>query len=398
VSLTLLLDLDDTLLVNSTEKFLPVYLQALTRELSQYAPPEQLIGRLLDSVRRMMENRRPDCTLKEVFDESFYPTLGLDPEALAEPIERFYDEVFPTLQYITSPRPASVTLVQEALRRGYRLVIATNPLFPRKAMLHRLSWAGFSPQEYRFPLVTSYEVFHFCKPNPAYYAEILATLGWPEEPVVMLGDDLDNDIRAARMLGIPAFWLKKDGVQPPDGPFGPSASGEIEDFLPWLDSLSAEALEPDYSLPSAMLAVLLSTPAALDTYVKNVPLERWNIRPSADEWSITEILCHLRDVDGEVNYPRVKKVLEETNPFIPGKDTDPWADERGYIHEPGPAALQAFTRVRLQLLETLENLTDEEWQRTARHAILGPTRLSELVGIIAAHDRLHIRQIRELIQ
>ena len=59
-----------------------------------------------------------------------------------------------------------------------------------------------------------------------------------------------------------------------------------------------------------MLAVLLSTPAALDTYVKNVPLERWNIRPSADEWSITEILCHLRDVDGEVNYPRVKKVLE----------------------------------------------------------------------------------------
>jgi hypothetical protein len=46
----------------------------------------------------------------------------------------------------------------------------------------------------------------------------------------------------------------------------------------------------------------------------------------------------------------------------------------------------------------LMTLADKDWQRPARHAIFGPTRLQELVSIIAAHDRVHMGQVYELLK
>jgi hypothetical protein len=125
--------------------------------------------------------------------------------------------------------------------------------------------------------------------------------------------------------------------------------------------------------------------------------EAWTRRPAPKEWCLTEIACHLRDVEAEVNLPRLQMVLRETNPFLPGKDTDPWADERHYIQQDGPAALRDFVITRQELLYRLDSLQPEDWQRPARHAILGPTTQIELVGIIANHDRLHVQQVKHAI-
>jgi hypothetical protein len=124
----------------------------------------------------------------------------------------------------------------------------------------------------------------------------------------------------------------------------------------------------------------------------------WKKRPRPDEWSLLEIICHLRDVDREVNKPRLQKVLNENDPFIPGEDTDPWAQERGYIDQNGLEALQQFIIARLEMLDMLETVKTEEWQRPARHAFFGRTTLAELVNIIAQHDRLHIRQIYQNLE
>lgn len=60
-------------------------------------------------------------------------------------------------------------------RRGYRLVLATNPVFPREAILERMRWAGVERAPWE--IITTYEEYHFCKPNPNYFAEILAKMG-----------------------------------------------------------------------------------------------------------------------------------------------------------------------------------------------------------------------------
>jgi HAD superfamily hydrolase (TIGR01549 family) len=389
VTLTLLLDLDNTLLGNDNEEFVPAYFHLLGQELAPFAAPNRLLPELLRATGKMIENSRPDCTLQEIFESVFYPAIGVESSALKAPIERFYQEKFPTLKPITRPRPAAAQLVETALSRGWQIVIATNPLFPRTAILQRLEWAGVPADRYPFRLITSYEDFHFAKPKPAYYAEILARLGWPAGPVVMVGDDPERDIAPAAALGIGTYLVNPPGHTA-------ESHGALRDVLPWLEQM--ESQEPDYSQTSSMNATLWSTPAALDTLFRPLTVEAWSHKPAPKEWSPTELVCHLRDVEAEVNLPRLQKVLAETNPFLPGEDTDAWASQRRYAEQNGPAALVRFTAARLRALDLLETLSPPDWKRTARHAILGTTSLAELVGIVAAHDRLHIRQIQQALE
>jgi HAD superfamily hydrolase (TIGR01549 family) len=399
MTLMLLIDLDNTLLSNDLQTFLPAYLQSLGEHLKNYAKPELLMRTLMDATRRTVENKQPNLTLKEVFDSAFYPTLGLQPQDMQEAITAFYQEVFPTLRRFTQPRPEAKVLVEQALSKGYEIVIATSPLFPRTAIIQRLEWAGISPNLYNFRLITSYENFHFCKPNPAYYTEILAQLGWLDGGAVMIGDDLVNDILPASRAGLPVFWIDPTENQNPVSISSPNGSGSLEEVLPWIEAVGEAHLQPNLPHePDSLQAALLATPAALDSLVPSLPAEVMTKRPQEKEWCVTEVLCHLRDVESEVNLPRIRKLVEENNPFLPGMDTDRWAEERQYLHQDGHQALATFTEARMALLALLEQLDAEGWRRPARHAIFGPTHLKELVAIIAEHDRIHIQQIHATLR
>jgi HAD superfamily hydrolase (TIGR01549 family) len=394
----LLLDLDDTLLQNNVDDFLPQYLGAFSKKAAAYLDPNQFLKSLLAGTQAMVDNRQPDCTLKESFEATFFPLTGVDMNSFQALAEQFYAEVFPMLRGLTKPIPQSIQLVKDAVQRGYRLVVATNPLFPRTAILQRLAWANLPADQYPYEIITSYETFHFTKPDSAYYAEILARLGWPSEPVVVVGDDLERDIYAGRRLGLPAYWIGQPGKAPANGGNAPSKVGKIEELIPWLEQASPQALQAEYNNPNAWLAILRSTPAGLDGFCRGLEGFDWATRSHPDEWSLTEVLCHLRDVDQEVNLPRLRKVLAETNPFLPGEDTDRWAEVRQYCFQDGPQALCQFIATRGELVDLLESLAAEDWQRPARHAIFGPTRLQELVNIFAAHDRVHMEQVYELLK
>lgn len=396
MSLTLLLDLDDTLLVNDIREFLPKYLKAFAVFAADVLPPDRFISSLMAATDRMMANRRPDCTLREIFEEAFYPAVRLSPAAFEPLAERFYREVFPSLQPLTRPNPATAGLIDQAMQRGYGLVVATDPLFPRTAIEQRLAWAGLPPQEYPFLVVPSYESMHFSKSDPAYYAEILSSAGWPEGPIVMVGDALDRDIRPAQLMGLPAYWVSGQSETIDGGP--PRGSGGLGELLAWIDSIPPEKLIPNGTYPAAMLANLRSTPAVLDSLCRDLPPTTWAFHPLEGEWCLNEILCHLRDVETQVNLPRLHQLLKEVNPFMPGMDTDAWAVERNYHDQDGQKALRSFMAARMEMLDILESLPEETWQRVARHAIFGPTTLAELIGFTTSHDRLHVQQAQRTLQ
>jgi HAD superfamily hydrolase (TIGR01549 family) len=397
VNPTLLLDLDDTLLSNNVDVFIPKYLSVFSKYVSKHIEPDKFVRYLLLGTRAMVENRRPDCQLIEVFNDVFFQALDLSMDEFQPYADQFYAQVFPSLRGLTSSKSEAVRLVERAFAKGYRVVIATNPLFPLTAIEQRLEWAGLPVDKYPFELITSFESFHFAKPDPAYFAEILARIGWPEGGVVMVGDDLERDIRASRNLGLSAFWISNNSEKESENAALASASGALSDFWPWLERVNVGELEPDLNSRSAMMAVLRATPAVLDTMCRDLPPNLCKKRPQRGEWCLTEIFCHLRDVDREVNLPRLRKVLQENNPFLPGENTDLWAEERNYRSQDGRTALQQFLIARIKLLDFLGSLGDDDWQRPSRHAIFGPTQLSELVGIAAAHDRLHIRQFHKAL-
>jgi FMN phosphatase YigB (HAD superfamily) len=398
MTLTLLVDLDDTLLGNKMETFIPAYLGALGSYLEPFVPPEQMVKTMVAATQCMFENMHLDRTLKGTFDPCFYKPLGLVEAEMRPHFEFFYSELFPKLKEKTQFRPKAVDFIEAALEREYQVGVATNPVFPLTAILQRLKWAGLDPQKYPFSLIPSYETFHFAKPNPAFFAEFLTLTGWPEGPVIMVGNDPDHDIRGANGIGIASFWISEDGSQFPEDFPTPTGTGNLEEFLPWIDSQSLDAFVPDYNSTSAMMAVLRGSPAGLTTALAEIPEGDWLERPGPEDWSLTEVICHLRDVENEVNLPRLRMIMSKTNPFIHGVDSDKWASERNYQVQDGQQALSDFITSRLETIDILENLKEGDWEKKGRHAIFGPTDLKEMIMIISGHERLHGTQIYKLIK
>ena len=393
--LTLLLDLDDTLLDTNMDSFIPAYFKALAESLTGHVDPSLMLSALMGGTKLMFANNDPTRRLCEVFDSYFYSKLGIDKRSLQPEIDKFYDEVFPSLGKLTRPRPEAVEFVDWAFSQGFRVVIATNPLFPIKAIHHRMRWAGLSSEKYPFALVTSYENMHFTK-SPAYYAEILARLGWPDDPVVMVGNDVDMDLLPARKLSIPVYHVVLTGesdMQP-----APDGSGPISQLRSWIEKIDIAGWKLKIDTADSLLAVLRSTPAGLADLAENIPQDQWIRCPDCDEWSLNEIFCHLRDVELEVNIPRVRTMLEETNPFIAGQVTDDWVQQREYDLQDGHEALLVMSKARSQLVATLSSLAPEDWKRKARHSVFGPTYLQELVGFVASHDLSHIQQVVKTVQ
>lgn len=398
MTLTLLLDLDDTLLSNNISTFLPAYLKLLSQHLSSVIAPDKMVQNLLAGTQIMLTNNTPRLTLEGAFDQAFYPAIGHTKDEMRPMLAQFYNDIFPGLQPVTAQRAEAIRMVEYALNQGHSLVVATNPIFPRQAILHRLDWAGLSPEHVPFALITDYERFHYAKPNPAFFAEILAQLGWPDQPAVVIGNSLEDDLLPAARLGLPVFWVVASPTPLPAGLPPLSESGSLADVPAWLEKVDTAGLQQAFDTPDGLLAVLKTTPAALDTLSACLTDRQWKERPEEKEWSLTEIFCHLRDVDQEVNLPRLEKVTGEDNPFLAGINTDPWAEERDYRHQDGPGALREFIEVRSRLVERLESLPESGWQRTSRHAIFGPTTVKELVAFIVTHDRTHIEQCIKTIQ
>ncbi len=411
---TLLLDLDDTLLYTNLDKFIQAYFYSLSKHMASYGIGEGFANVLRNATRQMMLNTRPDVTLQEAFDAAFFPALQplLPPNMksstekarqdhpVSKAIMQFYEEVFPALRNVTQLRPQARTLVEEALQRGMRVAIATNPLFPQIATQQRMEWAGLPVNEFPFEVVSTYENFHFAKPHPAYYAEVLSQIGYPEGAVVMAGNELRDDIEGALRLGLATFWVKpegkeliRDGISDPN--LTPHGSGDLDDILAWMDSLPPKTLVPDYSSPQAASAILRATPAALLTLTRGLTGSTLARRPQKDEWSASEVLCHLRDVEKEVFLPRLQRVLAEDNPLLPDVNAAIWAEERSYQSQAGLTALYDFVRSRLQTLSAIEAATvPADWQRRAYHAVYGDMTFAAVVNRIVRHDQMHIRQIK----
>lgn len=390
MTITLLLDLDETLLDTNLEAFVPAYYQKLAAHLAPYVAPEKMLKYLTLGTRKMMESEDPSRTLREVFDENFYPFLDVDRDGIQPVLEDFYDNVFPSIREVTRPIPGAADFVEWAFAAGHRVVVATSPYFPRKANYHRLRWAGLPPEKYPFVLVSSYEDFHFTKPHPAYFAEVLGRLGWPDDPVVMIGNDVAQDLRPAAALGLPTYH-SVDVTPSADG-FEATGRGTLAELRGWLERTDPATLAPSFSSPASLLALLRAAPAALTSLLAPLAPAALTARPAAEDWSTTEILCHLRDVEREVTLPRIRKILAEADPPIPAQTPDEWAKTRGYQGQDGMSALREFTSARLETLELLAGLAPAQWSRKARHSIFGPTTLQELVGFSAEHDRLHIQQ------
>lgn len=150
--------------------------------------------------------------------------------------------------------------------------------------------------------------------------------------------------------------------------------------------------------PNELATKLAHTVPVIQESVNGLNLAQLRCRIDDSEWSITEIVCHLRDVDLEIHLPRLQSLMVEEEPFMPGIVSDDWVIERNYQAQDPRAALKAFAVARAELLELLPPADSSIWQRRGRHTFFGPTSFLELCCLILEHDDLHLQQVQATLE
>lgn len=377
--------------------FLPGYFKRLGASLSEFVDQSRLAELIFQGTEEMIGNLDPTKTLNEVFYNSFLPAIDSDNEDINHLIDHFYNHEFPKLKQLTRPVDNADIVIKKLLMDNNQIVIATNPLFPIKAIEHRIDWAELGVEQSWFSYITNFEELHFTKPHPEFIAETLGKIGWPDEIVVMIGNDYEMDLKPAEILGFPTFLITLDNQQeylnPDQNPL--STSGTIDDVPGWIKNIEKSGYKLKMIESRRALAALLKAAAAnLDSYFRNKNLEkRYIIRPVANEWAPVEIFAHLADVDQFVNIPRMNKIKERENLFIEAISTDQWADEKKYILRDPYSEIDRFIQKRLELLDILMKMSDSIWNSNVQHTIFGPTPVTELIKFITQHDRIHLNQL-----
>ena len=232
---TILFDLDDTLLGNDMDKFLPRYFALLEKYVAKHLGISDFVSPMLQATEVMVKNNHPSQTNSEVFWLEIDGLIGLDRDQADLLFDDFYRGEFYQLQDVTETFPVAAELIRTCFRKGYEVVIATNPMFPRTAVEARLDWAGIPVSEFPYKLVTTYENMHATKPHQAYYEEILADINCSPSDALMVGDDWQRDIEPAAAVGLFTYWNQLPGKTVPDASL-PSAFGSLEGLLARIDS------------------------------------------------------------------------------------------------------------------------------------------------------------------
>ena len=224
---TILFDLDGTLLPLDTEKFIQGYFMYLAKKLSGHINPKELSNHVWNSTKYMVKNLDSNKTNKEAFFEDFQTRVENDINTIYPILDDFYKNDFTILKNLTNPNVLSAKIINILKEKGYDLVIATNPMFPKDAIYHRVEWAGLNVDD--FKLITTYENMHYCKPNLEYYKEILSTIDKKGNEVMMVGNDVQEDIIAAK-LGIKTFLINDLKIDRNEGSITPDYEGSLEEF------------------------------------------------------------------------------------------------------------------------------------------------------------------------
>ena len=205
---TIFLDLDGTLLTMSQDDFIGSYFKLLTARLGPLGfEPRAVIDALWKGTAAMVQN---DGTLPNSarFWDRFSVDFGLDAAQIAEvriQCDDFYSREFHEVGALNAPTQDAPARVVRALKaKGYRVALATNPIFPAVALDTRLSWIGLKPSD--FVLCTHYENIGYCKPNLEYYREVCRRLGVQPQQCMMVGNSIKEDMCAAQ-LGMETYLV-----------------------------------------------------------------------------------------------------------------------------------------------------------------------------------------------
>ncbi len=227
-----LFDLDGTLLPMDQDEFVKSYFGRLAQKMIPRGyEPHQLVDAIWTGTKAMVANDGR-LTNEEMFWKTFlkiYPDRKRDEEEIA--FMGYYLNEFNEAKSVCGFEPQAKEIVDLCHEWGLRTALATNPVFPAVATGERIAWAGLDQNDFEF--ITTYENCCFCKPNPAYFAELCVKLGVKPQECIMVGNDASEDLAALR-TGATVFLVTDHLINTGGVSLDLIPHGTFDDLKEWL--------------------------------------------------------------------------------------------------------------------------------------------------------------------
>ncbi len=232
---TILFDLDGTLLPMDEKEFIKAYFGLLSKKLATVGyEPETLVNAIWSGTAAMVGNDGRN-TNEEIFWIKFEEIFGERIYQDKKYFDEFYHNEFMKIKDVCGFNPQARVLIDLVKKMGFRIICATNPVFPAVATENRMRFAGISPEDFEF--YTTYENSSHCKPNPDYYREILEKINCSPQECLMVGNDAKEDMVAAQ-LGMKVFLLKDCLINKDSIDISQYPQGDYNDLINYIKNLN----------------------------------------------------------------------------------------------------------------------------------------------------------------
>lgn len=230
----ILFDLDGTLLPMDQDVFVKGYFGLLAQKLAPYGyEAKQLVDAIWTGTAAMVKNNGEQTNEKRFWDKfkEIYGEQALDDIPV---FDEYYRKEFAGVQKMCGYNPKAAEVVHKLKADGWRVALATNPIFPSIATENRIRWAGCEPED--FELYTTYENSNYCKPNVKYYQQIVERLGVEPQECLMVGNDVTEDM-VAETIGMKVFLLTDCMINKEQKDISVYPNGNFEQLLDYIDGL-----------------------------------------------------------------------------------------------------------------------------------------------------------------
>lgn len=225
---TILFDLDGTLLPLDQDQFIKNYFGRISKFAAPHGlDPDALIAGIMAGMKDMQGNDGSQSNA-DAFWPGFERTIGRTRAEVEGLFRTFYETEFDKVREVLHDTVDRKPLIAQLKERGYKLVLATNPMFPIEAVRTRLGWVGL--EESDFIHVTTFDNSSYCKPKKEYYEEILEKIGKAPQECIMIGNDAAEDMIAESLgllVGLATDYLEN----PKELPIERFVSGTLEQVI-----------------------------------------------------------------------------------------------------------------------------------------------------------------------
>jgi len=233
---TFLFDLDGTLLPFDIDEFMKLYFGEMAKHFHGMIDGKLLAKYILESTEAMVNNLEPRPN-EEKFMEHFAKLVEVeDLREYKQKFDLFYDERFDLVKECVERIPIIEDSIEILKDKGYKLVVATNPIFPIKAIYKRIEWAGLDVEDFSY--ISCYQKNSYCKPRIQFYQEVLDAIKKEPQECYMVGNDVQEDLVAGE-LGIETYLITDYIINRNNQKIETTYQGNYQDFYDFVKALPA---------------------------------------------------------------------------------------------------------------------------------------------------------------